>query len=290
MNMSKIAVFLIMGILLLGLMPGVIAEEVDDELPTAGVSPNSLLYGLDRAMERVGMALTFDKAKRAEKSLMHAEERLAEVKAMVQAGKMDQAEKARNFHETALEDVEKNLEEIESDGEESKAESALKKVIALQDKLEAHQGKVTAVHLNILERQSETMTEDQLANLEEVFSKIEDRTDQAEQKLIQRKENIKTKYKVLSDMTDEELEKKVNEIETELQENREERVQQRLKQAEGILERTRERIAEAETNGQDVSQAREILSKAEAQLEQADDNSRSQSQQNQQDNTPIALN
>ena len=68
-------------------------EEVEEE---AGITPDSPLYGLERAMERISLALTFGKSAKAKKGLAHARERLMEVQAMIAAKKLDKAAKAQD--------------------------------------------------------------------------------------------------------------------------------------------------------------------------------------------------
>jgi hypothetical protein len=67
--------------------PVTTAQEVD--LPSAGITPDSRLYGLDRAIERISLAITFNEVEKAEKRLQIASERLAELKEMTIKGKTE---------------------------------------------------------------------------------------------------------------------------------------------------------------------------------------------------------
>jgi hypothetical protein len=84
--MRKIISILLYALLVLT-TPITTAQEVD--LPSAGITPDSRLYGLDRALERISLALTFNKAAKAEKRLKIASERLAELKEMTIKGKTE---------------------------------------------------------------------------------------------------------------------------------------------------------------------------------------------------------
>ncbi len=69
-------------------------EELElDEGETGGVGPGNLLYGLDRALERIELALTFDKSAKAKKGLEHARERILEAREKMQEKELEKAEK-----------------------------------------------------------------------------------------------------------------------------------------------------------------------------------------------------
>ncbi len=79
-----------------------------DDLPGAGITPDSPLYGLDRAFERINLILTFDVAKKSERRLQNAAERLAELQVLVNKGsESDVEELVEDYFETleAAEDL-----------------------------------------------------------------------------------------------------------------------------------------------------------------------------------------
>lgn len=79
-------------------------------LPNPGVTPDSWMYGLDRAFEKISLALTFDKVKKAEKRLLMASERIAELKAMVDKGKPEFVDKLRSAYENGINETENDIE------------------------------------------------------------------------------------------------------------------------------------------------------------------------------------
>lgn len=114
-------VFFIIKLALVLSFPAVLAQEADASgaagdadseieeevvLPDAGTTPDSPFYGLDLAMERLGTAFAFGKAAKAERKLNHAEERLSEVRKMVEKNKLGAAERARTEHVRKLQEVE----------------------------------------------------------------------------------------------------------------------------------------------------------------------------------------
>ena len=86
---QKYIFFGILLSLLMLILPIVIAQETTED---AGTTPDSILYGLDKAFERIGLAFTFGQANKAEKRLNHANERIAELKEMIDKGKPEYAD------------------------------------------------------------------------------------------------------------------------------------------------------------------------------------------------------
>ncbi|MBU1204726.1 MAG: hypothetical protein KKE93_02340 [Nanoarchaeota archaeon] len=87
------------------LLTTTMAVAQEEELPDAGTTPDSALYGLDRAFERIGLALTFSKAAKAEKRLQIASERLAELKAMTDKGKPEYSDDLANEYDNNIKEA-----------------------------------------------------------------------------------------------------------------------------------------------------------------------------------------
>src|SRR3989338_8552512 len=92
------------------------SAELDDT--DAGITPDSAFYGLDNAWEKISLAFTFNKEKKAEKELKYARERLREVKLMVEENKLDAVQKAEERHRKLIENVRARMDEIGEDDEE----------------------------------------------------------------------------------------------------------------------------------------------------------------------------
>ncbi len=163
--MKKLFTILVIVMLM---VPFVVAQEEVDP----GVTPDSLFYGLDKAMDRISLALTFNKAAKAEKGLKIAEERLMEAKQMFEENKGDKAEKAQEQHERTLQIVEKAAAQVQNQEESEE----------IQNKIMSHYEKVVQVKTQILDRQRERMTEEQIAKLEEVFGNIIEKAQAMEEK------------------------------------------------------------------------------------------------------------
>ena len=78
------------------------AQDSETELPDAGVGPDSALYALDLAMERISMSW----GDPVEKRLQISMERLAEAKEMAERGNIDAMNVALERHEELLIELE----------------------------------------------------------------------------------------------------------------------------------------------------------------------------------------
>jgi len=129
---------LITSVFLFSLGTGVLAQET--ELPDPGLTPDSPFYFLETIAEGIGTFFTFGDLKKAERHAALAAERLAEVKAVVEKGKPEFAEKTLERYEDQLE---KSI---------ARAEKAMAKGKSTEKVMEvlAKVGKATSKHLEVL--------------------------------------------------------------------------------------------------------------------------------------------
>ena len=247
MNANKITACAMMAILALScMMPLILAEEVtvitatgDGLTKEAGVSPDSALYGLDRAMESVRLAFTFNNAKKSEIALENAEERLAEIKAMIQAKKQDKAEVAGEYHKKSMEQVRKFMGKIESNGNEETAKYAYEQTEKIRIKTEAHKAKIIAVKAGVLEMQRSKISEEELTDMEHIFNRAQQRTEDTEMGAIQKQDNIRVRYRILSGKSESETAEALGV-----------KVQTQEKASEETSEQTQSNMEESNSTGQ----------------------------------------
>lgn len=245
--------------LILLIFPFVLAQESDVE---AGVTQDSIMHGFDRAMERISLMLTLDKANKANKGLLHAQERLMEAQKLVEENKLEKVEKAMEQHEKSIETAKKNLEKVSNGKNEEKTNVAMEKVAKVQNKVENHYEKVTEVKNQILERQRERMSVEQIAHLEEIFNKIKEKAQEMEQNADSKKEKVKEQLKAHG-KTQEDVD--VAEYEADensgLNNGRMTRAENEIKKAENALLRARERMNEENADGfnDEIETAKEAL-------------------------------
>jgi len=113
MKKTLLSIFIV-GLLLIAL---VAAQE--QELVEAGTTPNSVLYGLDKAFEAIILALTFDHVKKAELHLEYAEERLSEAKKMIEKNKIKYVEKLMAEREKEINKTNEEINKVKSEGKDT---------------------------------------------------------------------------------------------------------------------------------------------------------------------------
>lgn len=251
MNAIKVLAILMLGILLI--MPSVLADnetdlnqsvpidndtviednvtvENDTDLPEPGIGPESKLYGWENRWDKWRLRFTFNKEKRFQKAIEIAEERLAEAQA---TNDSEAAERAQERYDYFIDKAEEALEKMEGK-KGDKLEKALAQTVRSQERIEAHKEKVSAVHNRILERlrANENLTDEELAHLEEVFGRIEDRAERAQNKVGQRQEVLRARYKFLNNASDEEINKTIEELREEHQERIQEKLEKRQRNSQ----------------------------------------------------------
>ncbi|MEM4336544.1 MAG: DUF5667 domain-containing protein [Candidatus Woesearchaeota archaeon] len=161
-------------------------ELTENETPS--VTPDRpLLWGLKRAIERIDLLLTLGKSAKAQKGLAHARERLLEVQAMIAAKKFEAAEKAAKAHKKTIEEVIKNVEDIGNGDIESeiKSEEQLQQQIAEQERFMNR----------IKERIKTRLSGEDETNANAIIASIEETTNNAEVRIIEKKNKAEIKLK-----------------------------------------------------------------------------------------------
>ena len=84
----------------------------DPTLEDVGTTPDQAGYGLKVAMEKVRLALTFNRAKKAELALQLSELRVREARLMMAEDKLESLEKSRSQYRKYIDLAEKNIDKI----------------------------------------------------------------------------------------------------------------------------------------------------------------------------------
>ena len=82
-----------------------IPDEYKRSIPSAGVTPDSWLYGFKRFSENLDLFFTFDHMKKAEKYIGYGEIRLSEVKEMSENGNYESIRDLINEYEINLNEI-----------------------------------------------------------------------------------------------------------------------------------------------------------------------------------------
>lgn len=107
--------------------------EVDLDRITAGVTPNNIFYGLDIAIEKIQLALTFNETKKQILRLEFVDERLGEIKMMIKNNKPQFIERAEIERVEIIEDIEKNMNKTEISRKDFILSKLEKHILVLQE-------------------------------------------------------------------------------------------------------------------------------------------------------------
>lgn len=233
----------IFGILLvlasLAIQPA-LAQEAEGSDP--GITPDSFLYGLDVALDKINLLLTFDQAGKSKKGLDIARERLLEVRAMALENKITAMERAAKEHDSALVQVESSVKELERDD----TTSELEEEIEIERRLIEHKKRVEDVNgeIKVKIKVKGVITPEQQELVDSILSSMENKTGKVEIKINNKKGETKIKIKVETGKSDEEIEGEVKRLE-------------KVKGVAGLkLERAADRIEDA---SEKIEEARELL-------------------------------
>ncbi|KPJ54784.1 hypothetical protein AMJ47_03505 [Parcubacteria bacterium DG_72] len=97
--MKKTISVIILSSLLLSLGTGILAKE---DLPSPGITPDSIFYFIDILGEKIGLLFAFSAEKKAAQALKYADEKLAEVIKMAEEEEIEALEKANEKYQEYL--------------------------------------------------------------------------------------------------------------------------------------------------------------------------------------------
>lgn len=206
----KIAILLALATSVLLILPLVSAQdanETEELAGNAGIMPDSRLWGIDVALDKLMLALTSGPEK-AKLGLQIAEERLLEVQAMSKKNNSAAAEKAEAEHRKTLEKVSKAIENLNETAISNETLNGIE--LGMQNHLAAL-AKVKARIQNNTNIPEETRAklvtnfEELKSKAEELVVKIENKTKQIEQKQERARENTSEEESELEEESENEV-------------------------------------------------------------------------------------
>ncbi len=244
----------------------VLAQQV-----TAGTTPDSFLYGLDVALDKISLLLTFDNTAKAQKGLLIAQERLLEVRAMVEQSKLDAAQRAQSEHANTLEEVKIRVENIQR----ANATDEIEDEIEIERELEEHESEIEKVkdELKVKIEIKGVITPEQQALIDSVLSSMENKTGEVKIKIDNKKGETKIKIKQQTGKSEIEIEQEIEEIEERKNVTaiRQERAIHRIEDAREEIADVREELAEADVAKINLTAVNELLMQAESHLLNAEE-------------------
>ena len=171
-------------------------ELTSEEEEAAGTTPDSpVMWGLDRAMERISLALTFGKSAKAKRGLAHALERHMEIKAMIAQKRFAEAEAAQEVQAETLAEVQENVDEIES----SDAAEELADVEEVEAGIEELNAETEELQNQVSVRVKGQLTEEQQTKLDALVASLQDSAGKAEVTVQAKKNKVKVKVKLVEE-------------------------------------------------------------------------------------------
>ena len=189
-----------------------IANAHEEEVP-AGVTPDSFLWGLDKALDNLNLLLTFDKGEKARKGMEIARERLEEIKLMAEENKLDAAEKGKEEQIKVLSKVKGCISGI-------KDEDATKQIgeeIEIEKELEEHEKEIeeASSNLKIKIEVKGALNEQQKALIESLLISLKNKTAEVKVEIQNKKGKTKIEIKQKTGKSEKEIEAEIEDIEEE---------------------------------------------------------------------------
>lgn len=185
--------------------------ETNDTSIDAGITPNSQLYFLDKAIDNINLALTFDQDEKAKKGLNIARERLLETREMINENNVEGAQIAISGHRDAMNAVQSSVGEIEQDDSMEEIENE----IIIGREVEEH---ITEIEDVIEESKIKIevkgeLTPEQQELVDSLLAEMKGSAAEVEIEIENEKEKTKIKLKEKTQKSDEELDADIQRIE-----------------------------------------------------------------------------
>ena len=223
--MYRIARIFLMSILILSLLSNVVvlshfnsvfngiafAQSVEEKVGN-GINPDSFFYGLDIFIDDIVLAFTSGDVEKAKLSLKIAEERLQEVKMMIEENKLSAAQAAQAEHDKMLSVTENSVSQIES----ADPVEEIKEKIEVGKELKKHKTEVEKISgkLKVKIKINGEITEEQQSLIDSILTAMEDKTGEVEIKIDNEKQETKIKIKQQTGKSTDEIEEELKEFES----------------------------------------------------------------------------
>ena len=178
-----------------------------------GITPDSPLWGFDVFFDQVSLFFAFDATSKAKLSIKIADERLAEVKVMIENKKNDEAESARREHGNFLNVAKDSIRALSR----TNSTEELEDEIEVERKLLEHENEVEEVtsELKIKIKVKGELTAEQQELINSILGSLQNKTGEVKIEIDNKKGETKIKIKTQTGRSDEEIEELEDELEDE---------------------------------------------------------------------------
>lgn len=261
--MIKIFIFSVLIFLTLSSLAA--SQQIDPGV----VTPDSPFYALDVALDRLRLLLTFNSISKAKLGLTIADERLAEVKLMVERNILDAAQTAKNEHANTLSEVRSSFLAISIPNSTQQIEQE----IEIERELEEHEETVEAVssELAIKIKIKGNVTAEQFALVESILNGVQNITGDVKVEIKLKEEQTKVKIKIETGKNETEIEEEVKIIEKNkgLATLKREKAQEQIKDAQEELNELQEFLSKANLTAVDLTPFNVLLNQSQSHLNKA---------------------
>jgi hypothetical protein len=144
--------------------------EKTETLPELGITPDSPFYFMDKWGKQIAMVFTFNAENKARKALQYADERMAEIEAMMNQSKVKEATEASNEYQYCIQSAVQQMEQAKSKGEAVAEKMALmtEKHLETANRLSDNAAQDARALMTQTREQTKTCQESALANIAQV--------------------------------------------------------------------------------------------------------------------------
>ncbi len=203
------------------ILPVFAQSDASFDIPqNIGTTPDSPFYFFDVLFDDLRYNSALSENEKARIGISIAEERLLEIKAMLNKDQIENAMKAESEHKKVLEKVEKNLGDSDGDSAQD-VENELDENAALRERLGMHKINIEDVKLKVKARLTsnlERLSANEHANLEKVTFGLENAVQRVDLKLENEKSDIKQRLVMEFHKPVADIDNKITKIEREMNE------------------------------------------------------------------------
>ena len=186
-----------------GTVDSATSDEINDEL-------NGTASNWDFTKERVKLWFTFNQEKKAEIELKLAKLELIRAKVAAKNNNTEAMEKALDAHNRLLEKVQTRMNSIDGKSTKEGIQGAAAKLVGLERAIQVHEARIAKLK-EILA--SENLTAEQTEKVQAKIEKAEDNTAHLKEVQAAKQEKVKTRLMAVANMTEEEANEKIQELE-----------------------------------------------------------------------------
>ncbi len=244
--------------------PAAASTALKPQLPSPGITPDSPLFGLDRALEKLRLLLAFSEEGKAKAGLKNAAERVAEARAMVREKKIDAATKAREEHEAIISKVKQNVAALAAEG----SIEEIKSQVEIEKKIEEQEEAVEEIEREVKLKIKGELTPEQQAAVDALITAFQNQNGRLKVEIQNKKNETKAKIRQKTGKPDRDVDREVEKIEDEkgVKKLKEEKASAQIADAEKALTEVEKELAGF---GGDITAAAKLLEDAKDKLANA---------------------